>query len=267
MLKFIASVPELKKQIDNKLRRDMISHTGGIRKWEIHQGAIYSPFVGEYQQALQEMRKEITGEYIITTETGGSFLGDAVTKGTFIKNEKIQKMPRDIATGKNHKSQQPEDIVKHIHQSMKKNKNADISFTIVEPIISGGSVHGILNEMIAEKILNIYPNIKIKLVTIQETLGVNSDGVKRGLNNKVLNMNKIANANRVHINYAQTNYILGEDIPNQTKYDGKEKIIIFNAMDETMVAYQITPIENTTTRDIVIALGNGKLNGKLEGIL
>lgn len=267
MLKFISKIPELNKQNDNKLRKDMISDTGGIRKWEIHQGAIYSPFVGEYQQALQEMRKEIKGEYIITTETGGSFLGDAVTKGTSIKNEKIQKMPRDISTGKNHKTQQPEDIVKHIHQSMKKNKNADISFTIVEPIISGSSVHGILNEMITQEILNIYPNIKIKLVTIQETLGVNSDRVKRSLNNKVLKMNKIAKANRVHINYAQTSYILGEDIPNQTNYDGKENIIIFNAMNEKIVAYQITPIENTITRDIVIALGNGTFNGKLEGIL
>lgn len=267
MLKFISKIPELNKQNDNKLRKDMISDTGGIRKWEIHQGAIYSPFVGEYQKALQEMNKEIKGEYIITTETGGAFLGDAVTKGTSIKNEKIQKMPRDIATGKNHKTQQPEDIVKHIHESMKKNKNADVSFTIVEPIISGSSVHGILNEMIAQEILNIYPNIKIKLVTIQETLGVNSDGVKRSLNNKVLNMNKIAKANRVHINYAQTSYILGEDIPNQTKYDGKENVIIFNAMNETMVAYQITPIENTSTRDIVIALGKGIFNGKLEGIL
>ncbi|KQT20928.1 hypothetical protein ASG22_16040 [Chryseobacterium sp. Leaf405] len=266
MLEFITNIPKLNKQNDNKLRKDMISETG-IRKWEIHQGAIYSPFVGEYQQALKEMRKKIKGEYIITTETGGSFLGDAVTKDTSIKNEKIQKMPRDIATGKNHKTQQPEDIVKHIHQSMKKNKNAYISFTIVEPIISGSSVHGILNEMIAQEVLNIYPNIKIKLVTIQETLGVNSEGVERSLNNKVLNMNKIAKANRVHINYAQTSYILGEDIPSQTKYDGKEKIIIFNAMNETMVAYQITPLENTTTRDIVIALGNGTFNGKLEGIL
>ncbi|WP_263602665.1 hypothetical protein [Chryseobacterium sp. PET-29] len=272
MQNFIAHVPELKKGEKIQLRKEMVSGSTAIRKWDIAQGAIYSPFVEEYHEAIQDMRNQLQGqEFIITTETGGSFLGDAVAKGTTIKNEKIQKMPKDMATGKDHRTQQPEDIVKYVKNAMKGKENQAITFTIVEPVLSGSSVGSIIKKSIGE-LLTTYPNVNFKFVTMQETLGFNEDTAHKKIEASKEKMRRAfkitgAEANRVQVHYARTTYVLGEDVPKHTSYDSKDPVIVFNATDEVITVYQIKPSGNTTTRDIVIAIGNGEFKGKLKNVL
>ena len=76
-----------------------------------------------------------------------------------------------------------------------------------------------------------------------------------------------AQANRVQVHYAQTTYVLGEDVPTHTDYRAKDPVIVFNATDKVMTVYQIKPSDHTTTRDIVIAIGNGEFKGKLKDVL
>lgn len=273
MLEFIKHIPGLRKGGNTKLRREMVSsESTAIRKWEIAQGAIYSPFVEEYHEALQEMRKELDGqEYIITTETGGSFLGDAVTKGTSIKNEKIEKMPRDRVTGKTHNTQQPEDIVKYVKEAMQGRENQSVIFTIVEPVFSGSALGSLIRKATGE-LLSTYPNVYFKFVTMQETLGFDKDEAHKKIEaskGKMRRAAKIteAQANRVQVHYAQTTYVLGEDVPTHTDYRAKDPVIVFNATDKVMTVYQIKPSDHTTTRDIVIAIGNGEFKGKLKDVL
>jgi glycerol dehydrogenase-like iron-containing ADH family enzyme len=107
---------------------------------------------------------------------------------------------------------------------------------------------------------------------MQETLGFDKDEahqkieVSKGKMRKIFKITE-AQANRVQVHYAQTTYVLGEDVPKHTGYSSKDPVIVFNATDEVMAVYQIKPSGDTTTRDIVIAIGNGEFKGKLKDVL
>ncbi|UKB82399.1 hypothetical protein LF887_15450 [Chryseobacterium sp. MEBOG06] len=105
---------------------------------------------------------------------------------------------------------------------------------------------------------------------MQETLGFNKNDASTKVEKskrKMMEIHKITQANRVQVHYEQTTYVLGEDVPNHKNYKTKVPVVIFNATDGIMTVYQIKPAGQTTTRDIVIALGNGEFNGKLKDVL
>ncbi|BFO68722.1 hypothetical protein [Chryseobacterium sp. KCF3-3] len=261
--------------------RDAVKDIRGGEKWRTQHGVIYSPFVGEYQGALSEMRKNVQGEYVITTETGGSLLGDALTKGRDIENKKMLKTePEPLLDDngiqkktnkgqlrfKTHKTQQPEDIVKYIHQVMKDQKEKAVTIDIVETMVSGSSVNGIINNGIS-KLLNDneYPNLKIKFHLMQEILGKDED---EAVNSVVNNRDKkIVEADKVILHFNKTRYILGEDVDPQSQYNHNEPVIIFKGSDKTLTAYSIIPQDGTSTRSIIIALAQGEFNGKLPNVL
>lgn len=284
MNKFVESLPELEKEGGNQeLREELVTKGTGIRKWEIIKGAIYSPFVEDYQETLKQMKENINGEYIITTETGGSLLGDAITSDTDIKNIKIPKVkpyPDLDENGvqkrklngnlkfKTHKTQQPEDIVKYIHNVMKDQKDDAVTINIVETMISGSSAIGLINNKNFKSLLNSneYPNLKIKMDLMQEKIGENVDKRRNDVINTV-NTVLADDANKIEVHFHKTRYILGEDIAAQTEYDHQEPVVVFKGSNETLAAYSIIPQKGTSTRDIIIGLGNGKFNGKLQGVL
>ena len=260
MQNFIAHIPkELVNVKDNILRKKMIR---GIRKmWDIEKGAIYSPFVGEYQDALGNLKKEISGEYILTLETGGSLLGDAAVYGSNIINEKISKAKE------NHKTQQANDLKQYIENFMVGRKNdKEVTITIVETMVSGSSASNVLNNSLSP-IIKKYPNAKFKLLLMQETIGMDYKNKEKEVKANEITLNEIAKANKVQVHFFKTTYTLGEDVTSQTEYKHKDSVILFNGSNETLIAYKINPSGDTTTRDIIIALGNGKFNGKLKGVL
>lgn len=260
MQNFIGSIPkELINLKDNTLRKKMIR---GIRKiWGIEKGAIYSPFVREYQKALGEMKKEIAGEYILTLETGGSLLGDAAIYGTKTRNEKISKAKEE------HKTQQTKDLKRYIEKFMiGKENDKEVNIIIVETMVSGSSANNILNNSLGP-IINKYSNANFKLLLMQETIGMDYKEKEKEVKSNEIVLNELAKANKVQVHFFKTTYTLGEDVAVQTEYNHKEPVILFNGSDDALVAYKINPTGDTTTRDIVIALGNGKFNGKLKGVL
>lgn len=284
MQKFVASLPELEKKGGNqRLRKELVSKgSTAIRKWEVMKGAIYSPFVEDYQEALKQMKENIKAEYIITTETGGSLLGDVLTKGTDIENKKIlkteakpdlddngvqKKNDKGNLKYKTHKTQQPEDIVKYIHKVMKGQKNEAVTINIVETMVSGSSISGLITNGITALLNNNeYPNLKIKLHLMQETIGENVDNRRDSVINTV-NSEIVDVANKVILYFNRTRYILGEDVGEQSQYNHREPVILFKGSDASLAAYSIIPQEGTSTRSIIIGLAQGEFNGKLPGVL
>ena len=236
------------------------------RKWDVHKGVIYSPFVLEQQMALSSAKKdELLGNYILTLETGGTLLGDQLIEGTSNVNVKIPKAKTE------HKTQQPIDIIKFVDGFMEGRENDSATVNIVETMVSGSSANNILKNAIDKIIASgKYPNIKFKMILLQETLGVDADKNKKGvqeLRDNILIEYGITEADKIQLVFHKTRYILGEDVDAQAAADSKESVIVFKGSFESLICYKVSPQGKTKTRDIIIALANGKLNGKLPNVL
>ncbi|NML57706.1 hypothetical protein [Chryseobacterium cheonjiense] len=113
---------------------------------------------------------------------------------------------------------------------------------------------------------NEYPNLKIKLHSMQETIGENVDNRRDSVINTV-NSEIVDVANKVILYFNRTRYILGEDLGEQSLYNHQEPVILFKGFDASLAAYSIIPQEGTSTRSIIIGLAQGEFNGKLPGVL
>jgi hypothetical protein len=81
-------------------------------------------------------------------------------------------------------------------------------------------------------------------------------------------LSQASSANRVRVIIASTRYILGEDVDYQLAPDSKRALIVFGgAQDDRLQVYQITPLGDTISRDILIDLVDGAYSGQLPGIL
>ncbi|KNB60037.1 hypothetical protein [Chryseobacterium sp. Hurlbut01] len=230
------------------------------RKWKIQKGALYSPFVEEYQQSFKKMREEVKGNFIITLETGGSLLGDSLTDNTNIKNIKIGK------AFVKHQAQQPKDIAKYVTDFMKGREQEVVNIKIVDAMVSGTSAKNIIKNALANIVnSNRYPNLTFELHLMQETIGRNEKEDEQDV--RLAREIYISEANKVELYFNKTRFTLGEDVDAQAQYNHHEPVIIFKGSDATLAAYSIIPQEGTSTRRIIIGLANGEFNGRLEGVI
>jgi len=120
------------------------------------------------------------------------------------------------------------------------------------------------------KLVPKFPNIKFRFVILSETLGVESEKNKQDVEDRkdeILKSLQIIDTTKIQLHFADTSYILGEDVDSQTGADSKESVIVFKGSNQTLVAYSIKPSGETTTREIAIAIGKGVFNGKLPNVL
>ena len=66
---------------------------------------------------------------------------------------------------------------------------------------------------------------------------------------------------------ASTEYILAEDVDFQLSYDSEQPVIVFKGTDQHLTAYSIEPDDQTSSRDIVLALVDGAYTTFLPGVL
>ncbi|MTJ53373.1 hypothetical protein FJR38_12325 [Anabaena sp. UHCC 0253] len=261
-----------------KTRKNTIrSIRGDDNTWTELQGAIYAPFIEDNRQAIQTLQGEMDDcKYLLSLERGGAFLADQLTKGKNLPSKKIEKrtLSEEEAQALNtktdaHKVQQQYDLKEGIKQLMSGKENENITIAIAETLVGGGSRDALIKTV--KEILESgeYPNLKFKLLLLQQTIHTEDEGqgiVRQGLTK----VSGITEANRIQIVTGSTKYILGEDVGYQLAKSGgnsNKPVIVFQGTKETLVAYQITPENNTTARDIITDLNAGAYTGLLPGIL
>ena len=77
-------------------------------------------------------------------------------------------------------------------------------------------------------------------------------------------------AHQIQLVTASIRYILGEDVGYQLAKNGSDStkpVIVFQGTETEMIAYQITPTDETTARDIIVDLNAGLYAGLLPPIL
>lgn len=257
---------------DVNIRNDTIAKIRGKDEiWKILQGAIYTPFIEENREAIQTLQRNLNDcTYLLSLERGGSLLADQIAKGKNIYSDKIEK--RFISAEKfqntddkldNYKVQQQETLKARITSLMQGKENENITIAIAETIVGGGSTNELVKTLETLLKTELYPNLKLKLLLLQQTIHRKDEG-------KGVILRKRTKAEQIQLIISQTRYILGEDVGYQLAYSGqtsKKPIIVFQGNQEKLIAYQITPEGNTTARDIIIDLNAGAYIGLLPDIL
>ena len=261
----------LDKDVDK--RNETIGNIRGQdENWSVLQGAIYAPFVEDNRNAINNLQGQIDDcAYLLSIERGGSFVADQITKGKNIPSEKIEKRPmseeeaKRLGTdkGDNYKVQQQADLKACIKSLMSGKENENITIAIAETMVGGGSTNALIKTL--EELLQegLYPNLRFKLLLLQQTIHIKDLG-------KSLTLRKITRSEQIQTFVSQTRYILGEDVGYQLEKSGatsKKPVIVFKGTQETLVAYQIAPEEDTTARDIITDINAGLYTGLLPGIL
>ena len=250
---------------------------GEDKKWAELQGVIYAPFIRDNQQAISKLQEKVEGcKYLISLERGGSFLAEQIARGQrIIVNEKqrtpnisIEK-PASQEYKAKYKAKHQEELKNKIIEIMRKQKNENITIAIAETLVGGGSRDALIKT--ANEILDTgeYPNLKFKLLLLQQTIHTEDEGegiVEQGIT-RVSGMMK---AHQIQLVTASIRYILGEDVGYQLAKNGSDStkpVIVFQGTETEMIAYQITPTDETTARDIIVDLNAGLYAGLLPPIL
>ncbi|MEP7108637.1 MAG: DUF4157 domain-containing protein [Ferruginibacter sp.] len=228
--------------------------------YSVFQGAIYAPFIEDQSQAVQQLRAQLPGtEYFLSMERGGAMLGDEIILETQIPNRSI---PRQESG--DYRAQQLSDLRSSIAQIMQGKENDEITITISETSVSGGSTTNLIGELRRIISSGRYPSLKYKVLVLQQT----ATGLEETATGTILR--KVGKANKIQVVIASTPYILGEDVNYQVARNNDNStapIIVFKGTEETLIAYKITPIEGSTARDVIIDLVDGRYRGRLRGIL
>lgn len=258
---------------DVNIRNDTIAKIRGKDEiWKILQGVIYAPFIEDNRKAIQSLQGHLNDcRYLFSLERGGSLLADQIAKGKNLDSDKIEKMfisEEDLKSPgnnklDNYKVQQQENLKARITSLMQGKENENITIAVAETIVGGGSTNELVKTLEALLKAKFYPNLKFKLLLLQQTIHRKDEG-------KGVILRKRAASEQIQLILSQTRYILGEDVGYQLAYSGqtsKKPIIVFQGTQEKLVAYQITPEGNTIARDIIIDLNAGAYTGLLPDIL
>ncbi|BAZ11603.1 hypothetical protein NIES4071_34290 [Calothrix sp. NIES-4071] len=256
---------EIRKQTVNKIR-------GKDDVWTKLQGAVYAPLIEDSQNAIRSLRSSLDDcAYLISLKRGGAMLADQIASSQNIQVVKIEKRIMSLEEAErlrtnqtdNYKIQQMADLKACIKSIMNSELQDNLTIAIAESLVGGGSRNLLirtLEELINE---NLYPNIKLKIILLQQTIHTEDRG--RGI--YVSGTTKLSS---LQIITAQTRYILGEDVGYQLAKSGdfcKKPVIVFKGSQSRLIAYQINPCESTTARDVIIDLNLGRYNGLLPNVL
>lgn len=256
-----------------KIRKQTVKKIRGKDEiWTEIQGAVYAPFIEDNQTAIQNLRLNLDDcAYLLSLKRGGALLADQIASSQNIYVIKIEKRimsleeAERLGTNKtdNYKVQQLADIKACIKSIMNGRVQENLTIAIAETLV-GGSSRNLLIKTVEEILSeNLYPNLKFKILLLQQTIHTEDEG-------EGILVSGIAKFRQVQIVTVQTRYILGEDVGYQLAESGifcKKPVIVFKGTQSRLIAYQISPCEETTARDIIIDLNLGKYNGLLPDVL
>jgi ABC-type cobalt transport system substrate-binding protein len=258
---------EKAKAGDSEKRKQLIKRLRGRdNQYSIEQGPLYGPFIQEEQSAISQLKIQIRGaNYLLSLERGGSLLADKVSQGMDIPKEEIPKQD----SSKPHEQQQ-NDLEKRISALMRKHPNDEVTMAVTEVIVSGTAAKNVVSAL--NLMTRQYPNLRFKLLLQQETLRNDPNNPNNSTEGRQQGVTRKSNSNRVTIEIATTQYILGEDVDYQAAKNSpnsNKPVIVFagSRNEKSLAAYQIIPEGDTTARDILIDLVNGAYNGLLPGVL
>jgi hypothetical protein len=239
------------------------------QRYKVLRGA---PFIEDNQNAIQYLCSNIYGcAFLLSLERGGALLADQIAPHQDFRVLKIGKRlmsleeAESLGTDKtdNYKVQQIADLKACIKSIMNVSVQDNLTIAIAESLV-GGSSRNLLIKTV-EEILSeeLYPNLKFKILLLQQTIHTEDEG-------EGIFVSGVAKFSQIQIVTAQTRYILGEDVGYQLAESGtfcKKPVIVFKGTQSKLIAYQISPYEETTARDIIIDLNLGRYNGLLANVL
>lgn len=248
--------------------------------WSVLEGPIYAPFIDHQRAAIIALAVELEDcDYLLSLERGGALVADQIALGQPILQHKISKRtlsPEEVErlsakSADHYKVQQQADLAAKINELMREHSGGPITITIAiaETMVGGGSANDLLHTL--SKIMANYPQLNIKLLLLEQTMHRENRKGKRSQRRgkRILErrLSQVLPANRMRVIIASTRYILGEDIDYQLAPNSKRPLIVFQKSENDLIIYQITPLGDTTSRDILIDLVDGAYSGQLPGIL
>ncbi|MGB0386310.1 MAG: hypothetical protein ACPGWR_15985 [Ardenticatenaceae bacterium] len=248
--------------------------------WSVLEGPIYAPFIDHQRAAIIALAVELEDcDYLLSLERGGALVADQIALGQPILKHKINKRtlsPEEIErlsakSADNYKVQQQADLTAKINELMQKHSGGPVTITIAiaETMVGGGSANDLLHTL--SKIMANYAQLNIKLLLLEQTMHRENRKGKRSQRRgkRILErrLSKVLPANRMRVIIASTKYILGEDVDYQLAPNSKRPLIVFQKSENDLIIYQITPLGDTTSREILIDLVDGAYSGQLPGIL
>lgn len=260
---------------------------GGLKRWTVSAGAIYAPFVAAQSAAVDALAPEAQGcDIVLSLERGGALAQDELLSGTHQPSQVIPKrtmttveidaavqlghLSEDerkvlVAPGTHgkHKVQQQADLRAKIDELMASDPAQAMTIAIAETRVGGGSVDGLVKSAKAALATGRYPNLKFKILALDQTMHRDEENAAQG----VTYLPVAGAAGKIQVVISSTPYILGEDVAVQLSRTGKAPVIVFNATEDRIAAYRITPQSDTVTRDIILDLVDGAYNAFLPGVM
>lgn len=248
--------------------------------WSVLEGPIYAPFIDDQRAAILALAVELEDcDYLFSLERGGALVADQIALGQPIPQHKINKRtlsPEEVErlsakTADNYKVQQQADLLDKIKELMPQHPEQPITITIAiaETMVGGGSANDLLHTL--SKIMPNYPQLNVKLLLLEQTMHRENRKGKRSQRRgkRILErrLGQVLGVNRMRVIIVSTRYILGEDVDYQLAPDSKRPLIVFQGSKKDLIIYQIMPLGDTTSRDILIDLVDGAYSGQLPGIL
>lgn len=248
--------------------------------WSVLEGPIYAPFIDHQRAAIMALAASLYDcDYLLSLERGGALVADQIALGQRIFQYKIQKRrlsPEEVErlsakTADNYKVQQQADLVAKINELMQEHPKQPVTITIAiaETMLGGGSANDLLGTL--SGIMANYSQLNVKLLLLEQTMHRENRKGKRSQRRgqRILKrrLSQVVDASRLHVIIASTRYILGEDVDYQLAPDSKRPLIVFQGSKKDLIIYQMTPLGDTTSREILIDLVDGAYSGQLPGIL
>jgi hypothetical protein len=241
------------------------------KNWTSLTGAIRADFVEMQEVALRGLRLNLEGtQALFGLERGGSMVADQLARGTSLTPTHIPKPTEEQMrqAGARDETEARKLImvpalIDGIRQIMAPNPTAAMIIAVASAFVGGGETGEIKNALNRLLESGDYPNLEVRILALQLTLG-HPERVRKRAGTWTVQEDK------VHITYSSVRIIVAEDVGYQllrTGEDSRLPVIVFKATANLIAAYQLTPTEGGRARDIVMDLTAGALRGRLPGVL
>ena len=139
-------------------------------------------------------------------------------------------------------------------------KEQIITISIAETSVSGSSALGLVPHL--RDLTKEFPNLDINYLILQQTLQLEKDeAARKTQETNIGQVRQISRGGRIKVVIQSTTFIVGEDVKFQAAPNSKQSLIVFNGTEENLVAYEIAPEGDTSSRDVLIDLVHGAYTG------
>lgn len=185
-----------------------------LKEGKRYAGHVYEPMINENRRSIDSLAKELEDvDLVIGTDRGGSTLAELLQmryqKRSGIEID-IASVSKKIDTGNPSsryrtltRIQQDKILYENIENHIKTHPDTK-SIAITESVISGGSANEIMNHVVRD-LADKYPDIKIKLLLHQQTLGNSQDTLEKLVKRGNL-------LNNIEISIQESKFLIPEDV-------------------------------------------------------